>query len=119
MSKRLFVGGLPYTITSAQLGEMFAQFGTVVSADVITDKYSGRSKGFGFVEMEKDEEADASIEKLNETELEGRKIAVNVARPREERAPGGFGGGGRRDFDDRRGPRRDSRGGGGGRRRSY
>lgn len=121
MSKRLFVGGLPYTITSAQLGEMFAQFGTVVSADVITDKYSGRSKGFGFVEMEKDEEADASIEKLNETELEGRKIAVNVARPREERAPGGFGGGGDRrgGFDDRRGPRRDSRGGGGGRRRSY
>ena len=119
MSKRLFVGGLPYTITSAQLGEMFAQFGTVVSADVITDKYSGRSKGFGFVEMEKDEEADTAIEKLNETELEGRKIAVNVARPREERAPGGFGGGGRRDFDDRRGPRRDSRGGGGGRRRSY
>ena len=119
MSKRLFVGGLPYTITSAQLGEMFAQFGTVVSADVITDKYSGRSKGFGFVEIEKDEEADTAIEKLNETELEGRKIAVNVARPREERAPGGFGGGGRRDFDDRRGPRRDSRGGGGGRRRSY
>ena len=123
MSKRLFVGGLPYTITSAQLGEMFAAFGTVVSADVITDKYSGRSKGFGFVEMEKDEEADAAIEKLNETELEGRKIAVNVARPREERAPGGFGGGGdgrRGGFDDRRGPRRDSRGGGGGgRRRSY
>lgn len=123
MSKRLFVGGLPYTITSPQLGEMFAAFGTVVSADVITDKYSGRSKGFGFVEMEKDEEADAAIEKLNETELEGRKIAVNVARPREERAPGGFGGGGdgrRGGFDDRRGPRRDSRGGGsGGRRRSY
>ena len=115
MSKRLFVGGLPYSLTSAQLGEMFAQFGKVVSADVITDKYSGRSKGFGFVEMENDEEADKAIEKLNETELEGRKIAVNVARPREERAPGGFGDrrGGGGGFNDRsRGPRRDSRGGG-------
>ena len=116
MSKRLFVGGLPYTITSAQLGEMFAQFGKVVSADVITDKYSGRSKGFGFVDMENDEEADKAIEKLNETELEGRKIVVNVARPREERAPGSFGdrrGGGGGGYNDRsRGPRRDSRGGG-------
>lgn len=100
MSKRLFIGGLPFSVTNSQLEEMFSQFGKVVSADVITDKYSGRSKGFGFVEMENDEEADEAIAKLNETELEGRKIAVNVARPREERPR----------FDDRRGgPRRDNR----------
>lgn len=100
MSKRLFIGGLPFSVTNSQLEEMFSQFGKVVSADVITDKYSGRSKGFGFVEMENEEEADEAIAKLNETELEGRKIAVNVARPREERPR----------FDDRRGgPRRDNR----------
>jgi len=101
MSKRLFVGGLPYTITSSQLEEIFSKFGKVVSCDVITDRYSGQSKGFAFVEMENDKEADEAIEKLNETELEGRKIAVNVARPREERPR----------FDSRRGgPRRDDRG---------
>jgi len=101
MSKRLFVGGLPYTVTSSQLEEMFSKFGKVVSCDVISDRYSGQSKGFAFVEMENDKEADEAIEKLNETELEGRKIAVNVARPREERPR----------FDDRgRGSRRDSRG---------
>jgi len=101
MSKRLFVGGLPYTVTSSQLEEMFSKFGKVVSCDVITDRYSGQSKGFAFIEMENDKEADEAIEKLNETELEGRKIAVNVARPREERPR----------FDDRgRGSRRDSRG---------
>ena len=101
MSKRLFVGGLPYTITSSQLEEMFSKFGKVVSCDVIIDKYSGQSKGFGFVEMEDDKEADEAIEKLNDTELEGRKIAVNVARPREESPK----------FEDRGGgPRRDNRG---------
>lgn len=105
MSKRLFVGGLPYSIDSSQLEEMFSKFGAVLSANVITDKYSGQSKGFGFVEMDKDKEADEAIAKLNETEVEGRKIAVNVARPREERPR----------FDDRGGSRgnfRHSRGGG-------
>lgn len=105
MSKRLFVGGLPYSVTSAQLGEMFAAFGKVLTADVITDKYSGTSKGFGFVDMENDEDADKAIKKLDGSELEGRKIAVNVARPREERAPGDFGGR-RGGYDNRRGPRR-------------
>jgi len=85
MSKKIFVGGLPYTITSAQLEEVFAKFGKVVSCEVITDRYSGQSKGFAFVEMGDDKEADEAISKLNETELEGRKIVVNVARPREER----------------------------------
>jgi len=96
MSKKIFVGGLPYTITSAQLEEAFAKFGKVVSCEVITDRYSGQSKGFAFVEMGDDKEADEAISKLNETELEGRKIVVNVARPREERPRfdnrgGGFG----------------------------
>jgi len=106
MSKRLFVGGLPYSITSSQLEEILSKFGKVASCDVIIDRDSGQSKGFGFVEMENDKEADEAIEKLNETELEGRKIAVNVARPREERPRfDNRGGGSRRD---NRGPRRGS-----------
>ncbi len=107
MSKRLFAGGLPYSITSSELEEMFSKFGTVVSANVITDRDTGQSKGFGFVEMEKDKEADEAIEKLNDTELEGRKIAVNVAKPREERPRFDNRGGGFRRDD--RGPRRDNR----------
>ena len=116
MSKRLFVGGLPFSVDSAQLEEMFAKHGKVVSATVITDKYSGRSKGFGFVEMEDDKEADEAIKTLDQSEMGGRTIAVNVARPREERGPrnfdsqrrGGYGGDRRR--NDRRGG--DRRGGG-------
>lgn len=101
MAKRLFVGGIPYTITDSQLNEMFAQVGAVVSATVITDRMTGRSKGFGFVEMEKDEDADKAIQTLNGTEIEGRKIAVNEARPRPEQSDRSFGP--RRDFgDDRR-----------------
>jgi len=101
MSKKLFVGGLPYTVDGSQLEEMFSKIGKVVSCDVIIDRETGRSKGFGFVEMENDDEADQAIEKLNDTELEGRKIVVNVARPREERPR----------FDNRnRGFRRDDRG---------
>ncbi len=106
MSKRLFVGGLPYSITSSQLEEILSKFGKVASCDVIIDRESGQSKGFGFVEMENDKEADEAIEKLNETELEGRKIAVNVARPREERPRFDSGRGGSR--RDNRGPRRGS-----------
>lgn len=107
MSKRLFVGGLPYSITSSQLEEMFSKFGTVVSVSVITDRDTGQSKGFAFVEMENDKEATEAIEKLNETELEGRKIVVNVARPREERPRFDSRGGGSR-RDDRR-PRKEGR----------
>lgn len=102
MAKRLFVGGLPWSVTDQALTDLFAKYGTVVSAKVITDKFSGRSKGFGFVEFATDEEADAAIKALNETEMEGRKIVVNVARPLEERAPRSFDRGGDR------GPRRDS-----------
>ncbi len=99
MAKKLFVGGLPYGINDSKLEEMFAEIGTVASATVITDRDSGQSKGFGFVEMENDKEADEAIKKLNETEMEGRRITVNVARPKEERPrrPG---------FNDRRGSRR-------------
>jgi RNA recognition motif-containing protein len=95
MDKRLFVAGLPFSFDDKALADLFAGLGTVVSATVITDRDSGRSKGFGFVEMSTSEEAQAAIEKLNNTEVEGRKIVVNVARPREERPQGSFGGGGR------------------------
>ncbi len=86
--KRLYVGGLPYSTTEEELRKHFEAAGTVESATVITDKMSGRSKGFGFVEMATPEEAQKAIEMFNEKELGGRKIVVNVARPmkpREER----------------------------------
>jgi len=97
MGKKLYVGNLPYTVNETALQELFAQAGTVESANVISDNYSGRSKGFGFVEMSTDEEASAAIEKLNGHNLEGREITVNEARPkapREDRGGGGYGGGG-------------------------
>ena len=80
-NKKIYVGNLPYTITSDQLGTLFAEFGQVAEAVVITDKMSGRSRGFGFVEMGSDDEAKAAIEKLNQSDLKGRKINVNEARP--------------------------------------
>lgn len=110
MNKRLFVGGLPFSLNSQGLNDLFAKVGTVVSADVIMDKFTGQSKGFGFVEMSSDEEAQKAIETLNNTEVEGRKIVVNEARPREERSGGDFRSGGpRRDFG---GGRDNNRGGG-------
>src|SRR3989338_9377356 len=95
MAKRLFVGSLPYDTTDDQLKELFSQAGTVESANVITDKFSGRSKGFGFVEMSTDKEAQKAIETLNGAQMVDRTIVVNEARPMTERAPrsGGFGGG--------------------------
>ena len=87
MAKRLFVGGLPYTVTDDQLRTLFADAGTVTDAKVITDRHTGRSKGFGFVEMETDEAADKAVEMFNGYEWEGRKIAVNPARPMEDRGP--------------------------------
>ena len=95
MSKNLYVGNLPYSIDSSQLESLFEAYGAVNSAQVINDRDTGRSKGFGFVEMANDQEADAAIEGLNGKEEEGRALTVNVARPREERGGGG-GGGGRR-----------------------
>jgi RNA recognition motif-containing protein len=105
MAKRLFVGGLPYSVTDQELSDMFAPYGQVVSAKVITDKFTGRSKGFGFVEYTDDESADKAIKGLHDTDIAGRKIAVNEARPLEERAPrtGGFDRGGGRGGDSRGG----------------
>ncbi len=83
-NKKLFVGNLPYKVTGAQLSEMFSQFGTVVEAVVIEDRQTGRSKGFGFVTMSTEEEAQAAINGMNGHELEGRALVVNVARPKEQ-----------------------------------
>lgn len=115
MAKRLFVGGLPWAVTDQELQDLFSKHGQVVSAKVITDKFTGRSKGFGFVEFATDEEADAATKALNETELQGRKIVVNEARPMEQRNDGGERKyqGGRR--DDRRGGYRGQGGRSGGR----
>lgn len=84
MNPKLYVGNLDYTVTSEQLGEFFAQAGKVVSAVVISDKYSGRSKGFGFVEMSSAEEVKKAIEMFNGKDFQGRNIIVNEARPRRE-----------------------------------
>ncbi len=93
-SNKLYVGGLPYATTEASLEDLFAEHGTVESARVITDRMTGRSKGFGFVEMGSPEEAEAAAEKLNNSQLEGRTLTVNEAKPREKRDTYGGGGGG-------------------------
>ena len=93
-SSRLYVGGLPYATTEDELEELFAAHGSIESVRVITDRMTGRSKGFGFVEMSSIEEAEAAIDKLNNTQLEGRTLVVSEARPREKRETGGYGGGG-------------------------
>lgn len=90
----LYVGNLAYTVTESDLRTAFEAFGTVDRASVITDRDSGRSKGFGFVEMPNNSEADAAIKALNDTALNGRNIKVNEARPRENRPQRGGGGGG-------------------------
>ena len=103
MAKKLYVGGIAYETSENGLRDAFAQAGAVVSATIIMDKMTGRSKGFGFVEMVNDADADAAIEKWNGQELDGRKLTVNEARPMEPRAPrdnnrkgGGYGNGGDR-----------------------
>lgn len=103
MAKKLFVGNLPYETNDASLGEMFSPFGQVSSANIITDKFSGRSRGFGFVEMENDDEAAKAIEEMNGKDMNGRAIVVNEARPREDRPAGGGGrdGGSRGGYDRR------------------
>jgi len=105
MAAKLYVGGLSYSTTSETLREHFAQCGTVESASVVTDKFSGQSRGFGFVEMATAEEAQRAISELNGKELDGRKLTVNVSNPR----PAGGGGGPRGG-----GPRGGGRPGGGG-----
>ena len=101
MATKLYVGGLPYSTQEAALKEYFSAAGNVVSAVVIMDKMSGRSKGFGFVEMSTNDEAQKAISMFNDKEFEGRRLTVNEARPMEARAPrtggnGGYGGGGGR-----------------------
>jgi RNA recognition motif-containing protein len=114
MGKKLYVGNLPFSATDDVLFDTFSQSGTVVSAKVIMDRETGRSKGFGFVEMSTDAEAADAIEKFNGADYDGRKITVNEARPQAPRENrGGFGGGGGR--GDRGG--RGGFGGGGGRNR--
>jgi|SRR5688572_14812402 len=98
MAVKLYVGNLPYSTADADLRELFAEYGTVVSASVISDRDTGRSKGFGFVEIEEEDKAKAAIEALNGKDFSGRNIVVNEARPREERprrddSRGGQGGG--------------------------
>ena len=113
MGNKLYVGNLAYGVRDEELQQAFAPFGTVSSAKVMMDRDTGRSKGFGFVEMGSDAEAQAAINGMNGQALDGRAIVVNEARPREER-PGGFGGGGSRSGGGGYGGGGGSRSGGGG-----
>lgn len=94
MAKKLYVGNLSYQVDSAELQQMFEQHGTVQSADIITDRETGRSKGFGFVQMSTDAEADAAMAAMNGQDSGGRALTVNEAKPREDRPRSGGGGGG-------------------------
>ncbi|MEQ1681669.1 MAG: RNA-binding protein [Nitrospira sp.] len=96
MGSKLYVGGLPYSATESQLTSLFAEHGTVESARVIADKFTGQSRGFGFVEMSTAEEAKAAITALNGSQMDGRSLTVNEAKPMEPRSGGGAGGGGSR-----------------------
>jgi cold-inducible RNA-binding protein len=109
MAKKLFVGGIPWATTSDDLQALFSQHGTVASATVISDKMTGRSRGFGFVEFENDAEADAATTALNNSDYNGRTLVVKEARPLEDRPKRSFGGGGGRGYGGGGG------GGGGGR----
>ena len=92
MGRKLYVGNLPYSATEQELTDKFSASGTVESAKLITDRDTGRSKGFGFIEMGTDAEAQAAIESLNGTDYEGRPMKVNEAKPQEKRSGGGGGG---------------------------
>ena len=98
MNNKLFVGNLPFTVDDAALNHNFSEYGSDQSAKVMMDRETGRSKGFGFVEMSSDAEAQAAIDGLNGMSVSGRAITVNVARPKESRPSGGFGGGNRRSY---------------------
>ncbi len=114
MGKNIYVGNLPYDTTGDDLVELFTQYGTVTSGQVIIDKFSGRSRGFGFVEMAQDDEAQAAIDALNGAPFGSRPLTVNEARPREERSGGGGSGGGRGGYGGGGGGRGGYGGGGGG-----
>jgi len=115
-NSKLYVGNLPFASTAQDLEALFGQVGTVSVVEIIFDKFTGRSRGFAFITMANGEEAQQAVDKFHGYEMEGRALAVNIARPREERAPGSFGGGG--DRGERRGfgggGGRGGRGGGGG-----
>jgi RNA recognition motif-containing protein len=96
MGSKLYVGNLSYNTSSSELEQLFGQHGTVQSAEIIQDRDTGRSKGFGFVQMGSDDEAQAAIAALNGQDLDGRALTVNEAKPREDRPRGGGGGGGGR-----------------------
>ncbi|MEN9404901.1 MAG: hypothetical protein RL091_3604 [Verrucomicrobiota bacterium] len=118
-NSKLYVGNLPFASTAQDLEALFGQVGTVSVVEIIFDKFTGRSRGFAFVTMANGEEAQQAVEKFHGHQIEGRALAVNIARPREERPPGGGfgGGGGRGGFGGGRGGRggfRGGRGGGGG-----
>ena len=113
MGKKIYVGNLPFSATNESLSELFGRFGSVDSSKIVTDRDTGRSKGFGFVEMSDSAEADAAIEKLNGSDYGGRSLTVNEARPMEPRT-GGFGGGGGGRGGDRGGDRGGFGGGRGG-----
>jgi RNA recognition motif-containing protein len=119
MGRKLYVGNLSYGVTDSDLEQMFAAHGTVQSAQVIMDRDTGRSKGFGFVEMGSDQEAQAAISAMNGKEFDGRALTVNEAKPREDRGGGGRGGsgGGRGGYGGGGGGRGGYGGGGGGGRR--
>lgn len=110
MAKKLYVGSLPYSVNETQLRELFEPFGGLESVRLILDKFTGKSKGFGFVEFESDESADKAIQEMHGKEIDGRALVVNEARPEAPRERGGFGGGGGRGGFGGRG----GRGGGGG-----
>ena len=118
MSAKLFVGNLSFNITENDLQDAFAAHGTVIEANLMMDRATGRPRGFGFVTMSTPEEAQKAIEAMNGKELGGRALTVNIARPREERAGGG-GGGGRGGYGGGGGGRGGNRGGGGGGRGGY
>ena len=117
MGSKLYVGNLSYNATGSDLEQLFAQHGQVSSAEIIADRDTGRSKGFGFVQMGSDAEAQAAIAALNGQEFDGRALTVTVAKPREERPRGGGGGGGYRGGGGGGGGGRGGYGGGGGRSR--
>jgi RNA recognition motif-containing protein len=123
MGKKLYVGNLPYSVTDSELQQMFATHGTVTSAQVIMDRDTGRSKGFGFVEMANDTEAQTAIDALNGQQMGGRPLTVNEARPKEGGGGGrggyGGGGGGRGGYGGGGGGGRGGYGGGGGGRGGY
>lgn len=114
MGKKLYVGNLSYGVTNADLENLFSPHGTICSAEVITDRATGQAKGFGFVEMESDAEAQAAINALDGQQHEGRALKVNEAKPREPRSGGGYGGGGGGGYGGGGGGRGRSGGGGGG-----